>query len=190
MSARSIALILGKLALSPRSEAKKQQRHYLARDRYYGWLCVLCGKSGRYEEVLESKCFAFPDFKEAQAVETPPKPSREEHKQPAFVDQAKTDAETAQQLNLAELAELEEQEALLAQLLELQEVEQSLLVQEQEQQAKAEEEDVAKAMRLSRQEAWDKEASSDAGHGSSSSAAHSWEPMPGKTRQQPESRDG
>ena len=167
MTAHSIP---GKGGLSPRSEAKRCKKHYIVRDRNYGWLCVLCGSSKfDYEDLEYSPCFPF------CVADTPAKPAKPCPK-PAPVNTAKTDAETAQQLQLAELAELEEQEIMLQQLLELEELEKGLLQQEQAVEL-MEEKDLAEAMRMSRAETRDLGSPPrvSTARSSSSTAASSWE---------------
>ena len=110
--------------------------------------------------------------------DTPPKPKLVTKKPTsAHVDNCKTDAETAEQLQLAELAQLEEQEAMLQQLLELEKMEQQLLQEERiAVRNKTEEQAMAEAMKLSRQACLEKELADEGG--SSGQSASSWEEMP------------
>ena len=127
-----------------------------------------------YENLESKKCFAF-----APALhDTPPKPKLITKKPTtAHVDNYKTDAETAEQLQLAELAQLEEQEAMLQKLLELEKMEQQLLQEERIAVRNMEEEQaMAEAMKLSRQACLEKELADEGG--SSGQSASSWEEMP------------
>lgn len=102
----------GSKPLSPRSDAKSKKKHYLMKDRTWGYLCTLCGNHGHEIADLKSMpCFPLPEIEEVQNMFKTPQVTSEN---------SKPEAE-AQALR-AQLAELEEQEKQLSLLLELQQL--------------------------------------------------------------------
>ena len=158
--------ILGKLELSPKSEAKRRKEHYVVMDPFYKYLCVLCGNSADHErDIRRKKCFALPSTDEARDRAEPIKPQQK---------QIEMEEQTFEQLQLEELALLEEEEQALQQLLELERLEklEKELLQQEATLGMTEEEALAAALKLSREEAL---ASGDEGSQSDSRASSSWE---------------
>ena len=65
---------------SPRSQAKAKKQHYLVKDKWWGYLCTLCGNNGNDPQDIKVKpCYPLPDVGELRA--TPSKHVSEEEQQ-------------------------------------------------------------------------------------------------------------